>query len=149
MRHFLDMWEGDAGNGGMVVLLRSAASNEYAAGRMREVFAAQVLPAMVRARAGRGDAAARAGLVSSQLLGLALRPLHPQAAAARSHAGREVVAWIGPTVQRYLSMPDPCQRYACGGPAPPAGLRPGFRPPFSPRCSSSASTPGIRPRKAM
>ena len=104
VRHFLDIWEGGAGNSGLVVLLRSAASNEYAAGRMREVFAAQVLPAMARARGGRGDPA-RAGLVSSQLLGLALGRYILRLPPLVAMPPEQVVAWIGPTVQRYLSLP--------------------------------------------
>ena len=55
----------------MTVLLQSAASNDYAASRVRELFAAQVLPAFARV-GSRADAAERAGLVASQLLGLAL-----------------------------------------------------------------------------
>ena len=55
----------------MAILLRSATSNEYAASKTREIFAAQVRPAI----AGLGnpaDASRRAALVSTQLLGLAL-----------------------------------------------------------------------------
>src|SRR6266702_2582479 len=68
IRRFLELGEGFTG---MTVLLRSAASNDYAASRVRELFAAQVLPAFARV-GSRADAAERAGLVASQLLGLAL-----------------------------------------------------------------------------
>jgi AcrR family transcriptional regulator len=71
VRHFLDLWEGEQSGGGLPVLLRSAASNEAAAARLREIFREQVFPAVARAGSP-ADAAARAGLVASQLLGLAL-----------------------------------------------------------------------------
>jgi AcrR family transcriptional regulator len=106
VRHFLDIWEGGAGNGGMVVLLRSAASNEFAADRMREVFAAQVMPAVARAGQPR-DAATRAGLVSSQLLGLALGRYILRLPPVVAMSPEQIVAWVGPTLQRYLSGAGP------------------------------------------
>lgn len=71
VRHFLGLWEGDGAGGGLPILLRSAASNEDAAARLREIFADQVLPAVARAGPA-ATAGARAALVASQLLGLAL-----------------------------------------------------------------------------
>ncbi|MEV8534396.1 TetR family transcriptional regulator [Streptomyces sp. NPDC051211] len=69
--HFLDRWEGDPADDALLVLLRSAVTNEQAAARMRETFAAQVAPALAAAL-GPERAARCAGLVASQLLGLAL-----------------------------------------------------------------------------
>ncbi|PWK63791.1 regulatory TetR family protein [Streptomyces sp. CG 926] len=71
VRHFVERWEGDPADDALLVLLRSAVTNEQAADRMREVFAAQVAPALAAA-VGPERAAAAAGLVSAQLLGLAL-----------------------------------------------------------------------------
>jgi len=71
VRHFLDRWESDPADDALLVLLRSAVTNEHAAARMREIFVAQVGPALAAAL-GRELAARRAGLVSAQLLGLAL-----------------------------------------------------------------------------
>ena len=71
VRHFLDRWESDPADDALLVLLRSAVTNEHAAARMREIFAAQVGPALAAAL-GRELAARRAGLVAAQLLGLAL-----------------------------------------------------------------------------
>ncbi|MCX4429740.1 TetR/AcrR family transcriptional regulator [Streptomyces mirabilis] len=70
VRHFLDRWEGDPADDALLVLLRSAVTNEHAAARMHEIFAAQIAPAL--AALGPELAAHRAGLVSSQLLGLGL-----------------------------------------------------------------------------
>ncbi|WP_329327031.1 TetR family transcriptional regulator [Streptomyces mirabilis] len=71
VRHFLDRWEGDPADDALLVLLRSAVTNEHAAARMHEIFAAQIAPALAAAL-GPELAARRAGLVSSQLLGLGL-----------------------------------------------------------------------------
>ncbi|MFF5446993.1 TetR family transcriptional regulator [Streptomyces sp. NPDC012888] len=69
--HFVERWEGDPGDDALLVLLRSAVTDERAAARMRELFAAQVAPALAAAL-GPERAARCAGLVSAQLLGLAL-----------------------------------------------------------------------------
>jgi AcrR family transcriptional regulator len=105
VRHFLDQWED--GGGGLPILLRSAASNEDAAQRVGDVFRSQVLPAI--AAAGNDHAPQRAGLVASQLLGLALTryvlKLPPMVMMARE----TIIEQIGATVQRYVvgkSVPD-------------------------------------------
>ncbi len=99
VRHFLAIWDGEGGNGGMTILLRSAASNPVAAEKLRDVFARQVLPALVRVG---GVDPARAGLVSSQLLGLAfcryVFALPPVVAMPAERIVREV----GATIQSYL-----------------------------------------------
>lgn len=102
VRHFLAQWEGEEGGGGLPILLRSAASNEEAAAKLREIFAAQVLP-VVAPLGPAGTAPERAGLVASQLLGLALTryilKLPPVVALPLDTILREV----GATVQRYAT----------------------------------------------
>jgi AcrR family transcriptional regulator len=71
VRHFLDRWESDPDDDALLMLLRSAVTNERAAARTHEIFAAQVAPALASAL-GQELAARRAGLVSAQLLGLGL-----------------------------------------------------------------------------
>lgn len=71
VRHFVARWEGDPADDALLVLLRSAVTNERAAARMREVFATQVAPALAAAL-GPERAARVAGPVAAQLLGLAL-----------------------------------------------------------------------------
>lgn len=98
--HFLEIWEGEGSKQGMSVLLRSAASNSYAAAKMREAFLAQVMP-FITAIGESDSAPRRAGLVASQLLGLAMcryvLKLPPVVALSRA----EIVAALGPTLQRY------------------------------------------------
>jgi AcrR family transcriptional regulator len=68
---FLDRWERAPAGDTLLVLLRSAVTADHAAARMREVFAGQVGPALAPVIGPQG-APARAALVTSQLLGLAL-----------------------------------------------------------------------------
>jgi hypothetical protein len=100
VEHFLEIWEGADSKQGMVVLLRSAASNSYAAAKMREAFLSQVMP-FITAIGEPASASRRAGLVASQLLGLAVcryvLKLPPVVTLSRA----EIVAALGPTLQRY------------------------------------------------
>jgi len=98
--HFLDRWEGDET---LMALLRAAVTTEAARERMQAIFATQVAPQVI-ALSGlpRADALARAGLISSQILGLALcryvLKLPPVVKLTRS----EVVRRVGAVVQGYL-----------------------------------------------
>ena len=100
--HFLDLWEGEGANGGLPILLRSAASNEFAATRMQQLFAAQVLP-VILSLGPPETAATRAGLGASQILGLALTRyvlrFPPAVALSRDTIRHE----IGATIQRYAT----------------------------------------------
>jgi AcrR family transcriptional regulator len=101
VRHFIEVWEGPEANGGMTILLRSGVSNPLAAEKLQEVFAGQVLPALARL-AGSPDGAARAGLVSSQLLGLALSRYVLLLPPVVALPAERIVRDVGDTVQRYL-----------------------------------------------
>ena len=98
--YFMNRWERDEA---LVVLLRSSTTNAEAAQRMQEIFAGQLLPAI--AKISPDDAPRRAGLIATQVLGLALcrYVLRLPPVVAMSHD--EVVAWLGPSVQRYLNGP--------------------------------------------
>ena len=102
VRHFLLQWEGEDGGGGMPVLLRSAASNDEAAARLRDIFRSQVFPAV--AAAGPPETApARAGLVASQLLGLALTRYVLKLPPVVALPLEEIVREVGATIQRYAT----------------------------------------------
>lgn len=100
--HFLNIWEGDQAVTGLAVMLRSAASNEFAAARLHEVFTGQVLP-MLSSIGDPADAKDRAGLVASQLIGLAFGryvvKLEPVVGLTRERIVRD----IGATIQAYLT----------------------------------------------
>jgi AcrR family transcriptional regulator len=99
-RHFVERWETDEG---LKVLLRTALSNEAAAARMRWIFATQLAQAINAVVPDPAEAALRAGLVATQVLGMAfcryLLQLEPVAALTAD----EVVAWLGPTLQRFVT----------------------------------------------
>jgi AcrR family transcriptional regulator len=103
--HFLDRWEGDEA---LVVLLRSSATNEGAARRMREIFVSQLEPmvAAVSSTPGRTrrptDTALRAGLVATQILGMALSRYVLRLPPVVDMTHEEIIRWLGPTIQRYL-----------------------------------------------
>ncbi len=105
VRRFLEIWEGPASGPGMAILLRSATSNEFAAEKLRDVFGNQVRP-VVAAVSDPADAGRRAGLVSSQLLGLAMCRylLRLPPVVALSHD--EIIQKVGPTLQRYAVGED-------------------------------------------
>ncbi|MDO3639131.1 TetR/AcrR family transcriptional regulator [Mycolicibacterium arseniciresistens] len=99
--HFVDRWERDEA---LVVLLRSSTTNSDAAQRMREIFSAQLLPALTKM--GPTAPARRAALIATQMLGLALCRYVLRLPPVVDMTRDEVVAWLAPTVQRYLSAPD-------------------------------------------
>ena len=101
--HFLDRWAGYPADDALLMLLRSAATDDAAAERMRIIFRTQLAPAIRTVVGDSAEATRRAGLIATQMLGLALcrhiLRLPPVAALSRD----AVVASIGPTIQRYLT----------------------------------------------
>jgi AcrR family transcriptional regulator len=98
--HFLDRWESDDT---LKALLRAAVSNKVAAGRMRTIFETQLVAAMAPLFQSRATAATRAGLVTSQMLGLALTRYLLRFPAVVALDRAAVVGWLGPTIQRYVT----------------------------------------------
>ena len=95
--HFMNRWERDEA---LIVLLRSSTTNAEAAQRMREIFAAQLLPALAKVNAA--EPARSAGLIASQMLGMALCRYVLRLPPIVDMSREEIVSWLGPTVQRYL-----------------------------------------------
>ncbi|MEV4176971.1 TetR family transcriptional regulator [Nonomuraea sp. NPDC049709] len=102
VRHFLARWEGDLSDDVLILLLRSASTNPMAAERMREVFEQQIAAFVARAT-GADDAAYRAGLASTQLLGLALTRYVLRFPPMVDAEVETLVRDIGPVLQRYLA----------------------------------------------
>lgn len=98
--HFLDRWENDDA---LQALLRAAVSNKVAAARMRGIFGSQLVPAVARLSGDRALAAGRAGLVASQMLGMALARYVLRLPAVVALDRVAVIKWLGPTIQRYLT----------------------------------------------
>ncbi len=105
VRHFLSRWEGGSEQSGLAVLLRSAASNEMAAARMRDLFASQIMPMLAVLSPGR-DTEHLAALVASQMLGLAFCRYILKLEPIASMTIDEVVALVSPNLQSILAGSD-------------------------------------------
>ena len=99
-RHFVHRWESDDT---LQAILRAAATHPEAAERMREVFAEQLLPVARELGTDRSEAATRAALAASQVLGMALTRYVLRFPAIVELGHDDLVAWIAPTLQRYLT----------------------------------------------
>jgi AcrR family transcriptional regulator len=105
VEHFFSRWEGDET---LMALLRTAVTIEPAAARMRSIFTTQLVPTVTKLTGGsRSRAEMRAGLIATQMLGVALcRYVLKLPSVAR--ANRAALArWLGPTIQRYLFARNP------------------------------------------
>jgi AcrR family transcriptional regulator len=98
--HFLERWERDEA---LQILLRVGVTNEAVAERMRTIFAAQLGPVIAKATRRPQEAPVRAGLAASQVLGMALCRYVLAFPPLASMDRQQVIDWIGPTLQRYLT----------------------------------------------
>jgi AcrR family transcriptional regulator len=104
--HFVTLWGNDRG-GPLSILLRSAVTHDEAAERLRSVFSDQVAT-MVRRLLGDGpDTEVRAGLLSTQLLGIALTRYILRLPPVAGMDDEEVVAIATEFVDRILCGPLP------------------------------------------
>ncbi|MCX4676950.1 TetR family transcriptional regulator [Streptomyces sp. NBC_01433] len=102
--HFVDLWEQ---NGVLTALLRVGVTNPAGAERMQEIFKQQLLPLAARICPAPTTAPARAALVASQMLGMALTRYVLRFPVAVAMTREEVMDWLAPTVQRYLTAEGP------------------------------------------
>jgi AcrR family transcriptional regulator len=102
VRTFLTLFDEPAAFAPFLALLRAAVSNDRAAAMLREFIAREVLGRLAAA-ASPDRPELRASLAGSQVVGLAMARyvvgVPPLADAERE----TVVAWVGPTIQRYLT----------------------------------------------
>ncbi|MDF2266867.1 TetR family transcriptional regulator [Streptomyces coacervatus] len=104
VRHFLDTWEE---NEVLTALLRVGATNQAGAERMQGIFRDQLLPVARQVCPDPEQVPARAALVATQLLGLALTRYVLRIPPVVALPPEEIVAWLAPTLQRYLTAPSP------------------------------------------
>ncbi len=101
-RRFLELWEAPPGNDILLTLLRSAVTDEEVVDRVRGVFTEQVMPVILRV-GDPADAPRRAGLIATQILGLALCRYVLRLPPVVALTDEQIVADIGATLQRYLT----------------------------------------------
>jgi len=100
VEHFLDRWDGDET---LLALMRTSVTNEMAADRMRSIFATQLTPVVAKlCGEPRSIAAGRAGLVASQILGLALVRYVLKLPPVVNLQRGVIVRRVGETVRAYL-----------------------------------------------
>ena len=100
VRHFLQRWEGDET---LMALLRAAVTNDAAAARLQTIFATQMAPLVARLSGqARAAAAPRAGLIATQILGLALCRYILRLPPVVGLQPAEIERRVGATVQSYL-----------------------------------------------
>ncbi|MGW2423912.1 TetR/AcrR family transcriptional regulator [Streptomyces sp. NPDC001709] len=102
--HFLGLWEE---NEELTAVLRVGVTNQAGAERMQGIFRDQLLPVARQVCPDPEQVPARAALCASQLLGLALTRYVLRIPPARELTREELLAWLAPTVQRYLTAPSP------------------------------------------
>jgi AcrR family transcriptional regulator len=101
-RYFLALWEEDATRKPLLAILRSALTHDAAAESLRE-FLSEALVGRVALVLDTPDAALRATLVGSQLVGLAMARYVLRIEPLASADPATVAAWIAPTLERYLT----------------------------------------------
>lgn len=104
--HFLERWERDDT---LLILLRTGVTNAAAAERMRSIFAEQLGPVIARVSVDPAQGPARAALAASQILGMALCRFVLAFPPVVDMSRQQVVAWLGPTIQRYLTGTEPAE----------------------------------------
>jgi AcrR family transcriptional regulator len=101
VRHFFERWEPGPGDSALVLLLRSAATNEHAAERLRTIADTQILRALQDT--GVDQAPRRTALVASQMIGVAYCRYVLGLPMLAAVAPDDLVGDLGRTIQRYLT----------------------------------------------
>ncbi|WP_326688724.1 MULTISPECIES: TetR family transcriptional regulator [unclassified Streptomyces] len=104
VRHFLSLWEEDEA---LKAMLRVGATNPAGAEKMRGIFRDQLGPLAEALSPDPDEARTRAGLVASQVLGMALCRYVLELPPVVALPPEEVVRWLAPTVQAYLAGEAP------------------------------------------
>jgi len=135
------LWESPAG-AGVLGLLRSGVGDETVARLMREFVLTQILRRIFdHLDVDRSEAPFRAGLVLSQMLGVALARYILKVDPIASIPPEQLITAVAPTVQRYLTgdlsgMVSPDAGYAGGPPSAPGGSGDPTTVPVGPGTSS-------------
>jgi AcrR family transcriptional regulator len=104
-RMFVRIWDSPVGTTG-AALIRSAMSNDWTLRLMREFLTTQILRRVVaEIDLDPSEAPLRVSLVASQLAGLAMMRYIIKLEPLASLPSDQVVALVGPTIQRYVTGP--------------------------------------------
>ena len=101
VRTFLGIWDATPGQGPLLALIRSAASDETAAQSLRDFVTRVVIGPLPRAT-GVEDAELRASMAASQVVGLAMARYVIRLEPLASASVDELAPRVGATLDRYL-----------------------------------------------
>jgi AcrR family transcriptional regulator len=101
VRFFIGVWDSPDGRP-LLGVIRSVVASEQAAGLLREFVGREVL-GRVAAALEVDQPRLRASLAGSQLVGLAILRYVVKLEPVASATADELAAWVGPTLQRYLT----------------------------------------------
>lgn len=102
LRHAIRVWDQPPTSEILLTLLRSSITDDRAVGKLRKIFTGQVMPAVLRV-GDPEDAPRRAGLMATQVLGMALARYILKLPPVVAMTQDQLVTYIGPTLQRYLT----------------------------------------------
>jgi AcrR family transcriptional regulator len=106
VRRFIERWDAGDTFEPLLTVWRSAAVQPLARKLLHDTLAGP-LAGRVAAEFGVDNAVLRVELVASHLMGLAFARYQLRIEPMASTSVDDLVAWIGPTVQRYLTGPSP------------------------------------------
>jgi AcrR family transcriptional regulator len=104
VRTLLTLWDTPGSFAPFLALVRGAVDNEAAATMLREFLTREVL-GRIAAVAAPNRPEFRAGVAGSQIVGVAMARYIVRVAALADADREEIVAAVGPTIQRYLTGP--------------------------------------------
>jgi AcrR family transcriptional regulator len=104
VRFFVDTWDSPAGRA-MLGVIRSVVANDDAATLMREFITREVLGRLAKAL-DVDEPQLRASLAGAQLIGMAMLRYVVKVEPIASADADQIVAWLGPTIQRYFTDPS-------------------------------------------
>jgi AcrR family transcriptional regulator len=105
VRRVLDLWEGDPETRRrLIALMRTGLSHDHAAELLRDLFGRTIL-AVLRSHVATDRPELRAALAGTQMGGLILGRYLVGVPAVADASVDELVAAVGPSVQRYLTGP--------------------------------------------
>ena len=103
VRGFLHLWDSPAGRERIAALLRSAATHDDPMTLLRQFLLHEVF-GRVAGRVGPQDLERRAALVATQMIGLAFARYVAGLPGVADAEPDELVAAVGPVIQRYLDL---------------------------------------------
>ena len=101
---FIETWDSPAGRP-LLALIRSVVANPEAAALLREFVRREVLGRLATALEV-DQPELRTSLAASTLIGVAMMRYVVELKPIAKASPEELAAWLGPTIQRYLTTPD-------------------------------------------